>query len=74
LSVAWDPAFGTLLKFAEACDVPVRWACRTGVCHTCQTGLIGGAVAYQPEPLEPPEAGDALICCARPIGEVVLDL
>jgi ferredoxin-NADP reductase/MOSC domain-containing protein YiiM/ferredoxin len=74
LSVAWDAAFGTLLEFAEACDVPVRWSCRSGVCHTCETGLIGGAVAYQPEPLEPPETGDALICCARPSGEVVLDL
>jgi ferredoxin-NADP reductase/MOSC domain-containing protein YiiM/ferredoxin len=74
LSVAWDAAFGTLLEFAEACDVPVRWSCRTGVCHTCETGLIGGAVAYQPEPLEPPETGDALICCARPGGEVILDL
>jgi ferredoxin-NADP reductase/MOSC domain-containing protein YiiM/ferredoxin len=74
LSVAWDATFGTLLEFAEACDVPVRWSCRSGVCHTCETGLIGGAVAYQPEPLEPPETGDALICCARPSGEVVLDL
>jgi len=74
LTVAWDPTFGTLLEFAEACDVPVRWACRTGVCHTCETGLVGGAVAYQPQPLEPPEAGNALICCARPDGELVLDL
>jgi len=74
LTVAWDPTFGTLLEFAEACDVPVRWAYRTGVCHTCETGLVGGAVAYQPQPLEPPEAGNALICCARPDGELVLDL
>jgi ferredoxin-NADP reductase/MOSC domain-containing protein YiiM/ferredoxin len=74
LTAAWDPTFGTLLEFAEACDVPVRWSCRTGVCHTCVTGLVGGVVAYEPEPLEPPEAGNALICCARPDGDVVLDL
>jgi ferredoxin-NADP reductase len=30
LSVRWDPAFQSLLELAEACDVPVRWACRTG--------------------------------------------
>lgn len=35
LSVSWDPAFQSLLELAEACHVPVRWACRTGVCHTC---------------------------------------
>jgi ferredoxin-NADP reductase/MOSC domain-containing protein YiiM len=74
LSVRWDPAFGSLLEFAEACDVPVRWSCRTGVCHTCETGLVEGDVAYEPDPLEPPVAGCALICCSRPEGDVVLDL
>ncbi len=74
LSVAWDPSFVSLLEFAEACDVPVKWACRTGVCHTCETGLISGDVNYEPDPLEPAEPGTALICCSRPSGEVVLDL
>lgn len=74
LSVPWDPSFGSLLEFAEACDVPVRWSCRTGVCHTCQTGLVSGGVAYAPEPLEPAEAGTALICCSTPSGELILDL
>jgi ferredoxin len=54
--------------------VPVRWSCRTGVCHTCTTGLLSGTVDYEPAPLEPPGADDALICCARPQTEVVLDL
>jgi ferredoxin-NADP reductase/MOSC domain-containing protein YiiM len=74
LSVAWDPAFPNLLELAEACDVPVRWSCRTGVCHECQTGLVSGQVSYEPDPLELPEAGSALICCSRPTGEVTLDL
>ena len=39
ITAAWDPKFGSLLELAEACDVPVRWSCRTGVCHTCMTGL-----------------------------------
>jgi hypothetical protein len=31
-------------------------------------------VEYDPEPLDPPANGDALICCSRPRGEVILDL
>jgi ferredoxin-NADP reductase/MOSC domain-containing protein YiiM/ferredoxin len=74
LSVEWDEAFASLLELAEACDVPVRWSCRTGVCHTCETGLVSGAVAYRPDPLEPAAPGTALICCSRPTGELTLDL
>ena len=74
LDVRWAPAFQSLLELAEACDVPVRWSCRTGVCHTCETGLINGAVGYQPEPVEPPADGNALICCSRPQGDIVIDL
>jgi ferredoxin-NADP reductase/MOSC domain-containing protein YiiM len=74
LTVPWDSRFSSLLELAEACDVPVQWSCRTGVCHTCECPLIGGAVQYQPDPLEPPTAGNVLICCSRPSGEVVVDL
>jgi ferredoxin len=74
LNVRWAPAFQSLVELAETCDVPVRWACRTGVCHTCEIGLINGAVGYQPEPVEPPADGNALICCSRPQGDIVIDL
>jgi ferredoxin-NADP reductase/MOSC domain-containing protein YiiM len=74
LAVRWDSAFQSLLELAEGCDVPVRWACRTGVCHNCESGLIAGAVDYLPEPLEPPGEGNLLICCSRPRADVVLDL
>jgi ferredoxin-NADP reductase/MOSC domain-containing protein YiiM/ferredoxin len=74
LSVAWDPSFASLLELAEACDVPVKWSCRTGVCHTCETGLIGGEISYRPDPLERPAPGSALICCSQPRGETALDL
>ncbi|MBV8997647.1 MAG: MOSC domain-containing protein, partial [Solirubrobacterales bacterium] len=74
LSVPWDSSFSSLLELAEACDVPVRWACRTGVCHTCETALISGELSYRPDPLEPPPLGSALICCSEPRGEVTLDL
>ncbi|MFL5910389.1 MAG: MOSC domain-containing protein [Gaiellaceae bacterium] len=74
LTVPWDDACGSLLEFAETCDVPVRWSCRTGVCHTCETRLISGRVDYQPEPVEAPANGNVLVCCAQPRDEVVLDL
>ena len=74
LSVPWNPKFGSLLEFAEACDVPVRWSCRTGVCHMCESGLISGNVDYQPDPLDPPAQGNLLICCSKPQGDVAIDL
>jgi ferredoxin-NADP reductase/MOSC domain-containing protein YiiM len=74
LTVSWDPKFQSLLESAEACDVPVRWSCRTGVCHTCECGLISGSVKYDPDPLEPPAAGNLLICCSRPQEDVVIDI
>jgi ferredoxin-NADP reductase len=75
IAVRWRPAEDlSLLELAEACDVPVRWSCRTGVCHNCESGLISGSVAYQPDPLDPPAEGNVLICCSRPQGDVVIDI
>lgn len=74
LTVPWDARFGSLLEFAEACDIPVRWSCRAGVCHTCESGLIGGGIAYAPEPLERPAEGNVLICCSAPLSDLELDL
>ncbi|WP_439380767.1 MOSC domain-containing protein [Amycolatopsis lexingtonensis] len=74
LTVPWGEGYSSLLEFAEACDVPTRWSCRTGVCHTCVTPVLSGSVSYEPEPLEPPAVGEALVCCALPREDVVLDL
>jgi ferredoxin-NADP reductase/MOSC domain-containing protein YiiM len=64
----------SVLDLADACDVPTRWSCRTGVCHTCITPLLSGDVTYAPAPLEPPAGGQVLICCAQPTTEIVLDM
>ena len=74
LSVRWGPTFHSLLELAEACDVPVRWSCRTGVCHTCETALVAGTVDYRPDPVDAPADGNVLICCAQPEGDIVIDL
>ncbi len=71
----WNAAvYPSILELAEACDVPVRWSCRTGVCHNCESGLVSGTVSYGPEPLDMPAQGNVLVCCAQPAGEVVVDL
>jgi ferredoxin-NADP reductase len=74
VNVYWGSAYQSLLELADACDVPTKWACRAGVCHTCESGLVAGTVTYQPEPIVPPAAGNALICCSRPQSDVVIDL
>jgi len=75
VSAHWNPSIHqSVLDLAEACDVPVRWACRTGVCHSCECGLLSGTVAYEPQPLDLPATGNLLICCSRPVRDVVVDL
>ncbi len=75
IAAHWNASvYQSILELAEACDVPVRWACRTGVCHTCETGLVSGAVAYGPEPLDKPAEGNILVCCSQPTRDVVIDL
>jgi ferredoxin-NADP reductase/MOSC domain-containing protein YiiM len=69
-----ESAYESILELAEACDVPVRWSCRTGVCHNCESGLVSGEVLYGPEPLEQPAKGNLLVCCAKPMRDVVIDL
>jgi ferredoxin-NADP reductase/MOSC domain-containing protein YiiM/ferredoxin len=75
IAAHWSASsYQNILELAEACDVPVRWSCRTGVCHTCESGLVSGAVAYGPEPLDQPADGNVLVCCAQPLRDIVIDL
>jgi ferredoxin-NADP reductase/MOSC domain-containing protein YiiM len=75
IAAHWNASkYQSILELAEACDVPVLWSCRTGVCHNCESGLVSGTVVYGPEPLEEPATGNLLICCSQPIRDVVIDL
>ena len=74
LSVRWNSAYHSVLELAEACDVPVRWSCRTGVCHSCETALVAGTVDYSPSPIDAPAEGNLLICCSQPRGDIIVDL
>ena len=75
IAAHWNASqYESILELAEACDVPVRWSCRTGVCHSCESGLVSGVVVYGPEPLEKPADGNLLVCCSQPICDVAIDL
>jgi ferredoxin len=75
IAAHWNASqYESILELAEACDVPVRWSCRTGVCHSCESGLVSGAVVYGPEPLDKPADGNVLVCCSQPICDVAIDL
>jgi ferredoxin-NADP reductase len=73
LEVPFAERFANLLEFAEACDVPARWSCRTGVCQNCITPLVSGSVRYRPQPLDDPGPDWVLLCCATPQENLVLD-
>jgi len=74
ITTGFGDRWRSVLDLADACDVPTRWSCRTGVCHTCVTPLLSGDITYNPGPLEPPASGEILICCAQPSTDLVLDM
>jgi ferredoxin-NADP reductase len=73
VATTWEGAQANLLELAEANAVPTTPGCRVGACHGCQATVLDGAVRHDPEPVEAPPHGTALLCCARPEGDVVLD-
>lgn len=74
LTVPWSADHRSLLDLAEACGVPTRYSCRSGVCHICVTEVLAGTAEYAPPPLDEPPEGSVLICSAVPTSELVLDL
>ena len=75
LTAPWSTdRYASLLEFAEACDVPTRWSCRSGVCHTCSTPVLTGGVRYVDPPLVPPSPGEVLLCCSQPEDALTLDM
>jgi len=74
LTVNWSADYRNILDLAEACDVPTRFSCRSGVCHVCETGVVAGTATYLQSPLEKPDDATVLICSAAPETDLVLDL
>jgi ferredoxin len=69
-----DSEYENLLEFAEDQGVFPDFSCRSGICHTCQYELLKGRVDYTFEPLDSPYPGQALLCCARPGSNLVIDV
>ena len=71
--LAWQPASGSLLEFAEANGISVNSGCRAGGCGTCQTTIRSGEVAYHQPPDYDPEPGTCLLCTCTPKTSVTLE-
>ena len=64
----------SLLEGLERTGHAVEYQCRGGYCGSCRTTIISGEVSYGESPLAFIAAGEILPCCARPQGELVLDV
>jgi ferredoxin len=64
-------AYQSILELAEACDVPVRWSCRAGVCHSCESGLVSGWARRRCRPTSRRKATP--VCCSQPSSDLVID-
>jgi len=73
LTAKWNPSFASILDMAEGLGLSPDYSCRSGICHTCVCALKDGEVEYVEEPLDPPDPGSVLICCAKPKTDLVVD-
>ena len=73
-TASWEDSVDSLLELAENAGLAPEFSCRSGICSTCACKLVEGKVEYFEEPLERPDNGDVLICCAKPKGPVVLEI
>jgi ferredoxin len=74
ITAKWDPEYENLLEFAEDQGVFPDFSCRSGICHSCQYEVLKGEVGYNFDPLDPPNPGQVLLCCARPKSNLVVDV
>jgi ferredoxin-NADP reductase len=73
VTARWEPGHASLLELAEANGVAAASGCRVGACHGCRAGVLEGSVRHDPEPLAAAPPGSALLCCAVPEGDVLID-
>jgi CDP-4-dehydro-6-deoxyglucose reductase len=68
----------TILEAALRHEIWLPYACRGGSCGSCRAIIVAGAVNYDSGvPLLMRQAAsptEALLCCAKPLGDVVLDV
>jgi ferredoxin-NADP reductase/phenylpropionate dioxygenase-like ring-hydroxylating dioxygenase large terminal subunit len=76
VTAEWSREHGTLLEFAESLGLAPQFNCRSGICGTCTSRILGGAVDYLEDPVAPRGAGEVLLCCSVPRRgvDLILDL
>jgi uncharacterized protein len=72
-NLPWDTAYDSLLDFAEAHDIAVDSACRSGSCGSCQTEIHSGDIAYHQQPDAEVTQGHCLLCIATPKNDLILN-
>lgn len=72
--LTWSKGSGKLLDLLEDSGLNPDHSCRVGTCGTCETGITSGNFEYDPEPFIEPSDGRILICCARPLSDMELEL
>ncbi len=68
----WQPMCTSLLDLAEAAGLSPIHSCRTGSCGTCEHALLSGSIFYSAPPLFDAAPGNVLLCCAKPLSDVVI--
>lgn len=66
IETPWSHEDGTLLELAEEAGIAPAFGCRSGICGTCKTRIVHGAVDYLDEPLADHGEREILICCSVP--------
>ena len=66
ITAEWSRDMGSLLELAEAVGLAPVFGCRSGICGTCATRIVSGAVEYVEEPLAPRGEDQVLLCCSVP--------
>jgi ferredoxin len=75
-SIPWSDGYENLLELAEENGIEIESECEAGICGSCKTRLISGAVDMKVEDgLEDEDIGQNMIlpCVAVPLEDIVLD-
>jgi ferredoxin-NADP reductase/predicted pyridoxine 5'-phosphate oxidase superfamily flavin-nucleotide-binding protein len=68
----WRGDHGSILELAEAAGLTLIHSCRAGSCGTCEHTLKSGQVFYEVPPLFDVASDKVLVCCSKPLSDVVI--
>lgn len=72
IEATWQTKYESLLELAEAAGLSPMSSCRAGSCGTCEHSLTSGEVFYQAQPLFDLAPNRVLLCCSKPISDIVI--